>query len=283
MPYVINRQAVPEELILQEEQRIGRDPRWASIPEEPERARQLRAAAEHAAVDKVLIELAAASDPRPVDAVEIEQEVQRQKAAAGCRSAFDDSRVRQWVEQQFRVQRTIQGMVAEAPKPSFEEISGFYEANRANFRNPAMYHVAHIVKHVTEDQSEEQALAGIEAALADLERGGLFAEVAERHSDCKGSGGDLGQFPAGHMVQDFDDAIRDLQPGQRTGIFTTPFGYHIAELRAKTSAGPAAFEEVQADIERVLAFSNQLQAYTRAVAQLRSRASITQAPSRAVN
>ena len=53
-------------------------------------------------------------------------------------------------------------------------------------------------------------MAGIEAALADLERGDPFAEVAERQSAGKGSGGDLGQFPAGHMVQDFDDAIRAL-------------------------------------------------------------------------
>jgi parvulin-like peptidyl-prolyl isomerase len=53
-------------------------------------------------------------------------------------------------------------------------------------------------------------LAGIEAALADLERGDPFAEVAERQSAGKGNGGDLGQFPAGHMVQDFDDAIRAL-------------------------------------------------------------------------
>lgn len=56
------------------------------------------------------------------------------------------------------------------------------------------------MKHVTEDQSAEQARAGIQAALAELERGDPFAEVAERHSDCKGNGGDLGQFPVGHMV-----------------------------------------------------------------------------------
>lgn len=274
MPYLVNGQTVSEDLIREEEERIGRDSRWAAIPDEAERARHLRAAAEYSAVDKALIEQAAANDPRPVDARAIEQEVQRQKAAAGCRSAFDDSGVRQWVERQFRVQRIMQEMVSEAPKPSKEEISGFYETNRANFRNPELFHAAHIAKHVNEDQSDEQARAGIEAALADLERGDLFAEVAERHSDCKGNGGDLGQFPAGHMVQEFDDAIRALQPGQRTGIFTTPFGFHIAELRARIPAAPAAFEEVKADIERVLTFSNQHQAYTRAVAELRSRADI---------
>jgi parvulin-like peptidyl-prolyl isomerase len=76
------------------------------------------------------------------------------------------------------------------------------------------------------------------------------------------------------MVQEFEDAIRALAPGQRTGIFTTPFGYHIAELRARTAAGAATFEEVRADIERVLALQNQHQVYLPAVAELRSRADI---------
>jgi parvulin-like peptidyl-prolyl isomerase len=110
--------------------------------------------------------------------------------------------------------------------------------------------------------------------MAELESGQPFAEVAERHSDCKGNGGDLGLFPAGQMVPEFEDASRALEPGQRTGIFTTPFGFHVAELRAKVPLGPAAFEEVQADIERVLAMQNTHQAYQRAAAELRSHAEI---------
>jgi hypothetical protein len=115
-------------------------------------------------------------------------------------------------------------MAEGAPKPTAEEIEAFYRANRENFRLPEMFHAAHIVKHVNEEQTEEQAEAGIQAALADLERGVPFAEAADRHSDCKGNGGDLGQFPPGHMVEEFEAAISALQPGERTGIFTTPFG-----------------------------------------------------------
>jgi hypothetical protein len=45
------------------------------------------------------------------------------------------------------------------------------------------------------------------------------------------------------MVEEFEDAIRDLKPGSRTGIFRTPFGFHIAELRGKVPAGQVGFEE----------------------------------------
>jgi parvulin-like peptidyl-prolyl isomerase len=150
--------------------------------------------------------------------------------------------------------------------------------NRENFRNPELFHAAHIVKHVNHEQSEEQAEAAIQVALAELERGDPFAEVAGRHSDCKDKGGDLGQFPAGYMVQEFDDAIRPLEPGQRTGIFKTPFGFHIAELLEKTDAAPSSLEEVRADIERVMTMMNEHEAYLRAVAELRSRAEIRWVP-----
>jgi parvulin-like peptidyl-prolyl isomerase len=76
------------------------------------------------------------------------------------------------------------------------------------------------------------------------------------------------------MVPQFEDAIRALEPGQRTGIFTTQFGFHIAELRARTPAVPASLEEVRADIERVLTMQSRHQFYLRAVAELRSRADI---------
>jgi hypothetical protein len=90
--------------------------------------------------------------------------------AAGLTSP-DDSSANNILQRQFRVQRTVEGMVAATPKPSPEAITAFYEAQRASFRNPELFHAAHIVKHVDGDHSEAQARAGIEAALADLERG----------------------------------------------------------------------------------------------------------------
>ena len=278
MPYLVNGQAVSEELIRQESERIGRDLRWKTIPDEAERARRLRAAAEYSAIDRVLVEQAAANDPRPIDASAFEQALEQQKLTGGCREAFDDSLLRRQIERQFRLQRTSSEMAAGAAKATAEEVEAFYEANRENFRSPELFDAAHIVKHVNGEQGEEQARAGIEAALAELERGAPFSEVAEKHSDCKGKGGDLGRFSAGEMVQEFEDAIRALEPEQRTGIFRTPFGFHIAELRAKTAPGPASFDEVRADIERVLTLQNQHRAYLRAVAELRSRAQIRLVP-----
>jgi peptidyl-prolyl cis-trans isomerase C len=274
MPWLVNGQLVPEELIRQEEAQIACDPRWKSIADEGERAKHIRTAAERAAQDKTLLSQEAARDTRPVDPALLAQHVARLKQNGGCRAAFDDTAVRQVVEHSLRVERLTREMVESAPKPTSEEIETFFQAHRENFRLPEMFHAAHIVKHVNEEQTEEQAEAGIQAALADLEAGMPFGEAAERPSDCKGNGGDLGEFPPGHMVEDFEAAIATLQPGQRTGIFTTPFGFHIAELRAKNPGGPASFDDVRADIEGAFTMRNQQELYVRSVAALRAKADI---------
>lgn len=57
-----------------------------------------------------------------------------------------------------------------------------------------------------------------------------FADVARKESQDPGSaarGGDLGLFPRGAMVKEFDSAVAALKPGQVSGLVQTSFGYHI--------------------------------------------------------
>jgi len=278
MPITINGQPLPEERILAGEERLAGTPQWKSAAGHPEYAQRLRAAAEQVAIDRALIELSALNDPRPIDASLIADALQRLRSAGNPGSDADGGEVRQAVERELRVLRATQEMVAGAPQPSAAEVEAFYLANREKFRARELLHAAHIVKHVNQEQSEDQARAGIEAALAELESGVPFAGVADRHSDCKGNGGDLGSFPPGHMVDEFDQAIRDLQPGQRTGIIRTRFGFHIAELRGRSAGAPASLDDVRQDIARVMLVMNQHQSYLRAVVELRARADIHWTP-----
>jgi hypothetical protein len=68
MRIIVDGQVVPEIYIRDALQWISRDPRWQAIRDSKERAQRQLATAQQAAIDRVLIERAAARDPRPVDA-----------------------------------------------------------------------------------------------------------------------------------------------------------------------------------------------------------------------
>lgn len=274
MPILVNGELVPDELIRYEEQRLSHMPGWQDTGDAVESSMRRREAAERMAIDHMLLLQLADQDPRPVDAAQVRREVEQAKARNGCRAAFDDSALRREVERRLREQRVTDELLEAVPKPTPEDVERFYQAQRENFRSPEKVRAAHIVKHVDETQSEEEARAGVEAALAELERGVPFAEVVERYSDCKNNGGDLGTFQRGVMVEEFDSVVFAMQAGQRSGIFRTPFGFHIAEVREAASTGIASFDDVKRDLERVMTVMLRQEALQRIAASLRSQAAI---------
>lgn len=280
MPILVNGELVTKEMIREEEHRLRETPDWQSVPDGLEKNMRLREAAEMRAIDTMLLRQEADKDSTPMDPALVDQEVQRLRTGSGCRVVFDDAHLRQQIEAQMRLQRAMQNLTGPIPQPTGEEIAQFFKAQRKNFQRPETVHAAHIIKHVDETHAEADARAGIEAALAELERGEPFAEVAERHSDCKGNGGDLGAFQRGTMVDEFDNVVFAMQPGQRSPIFRTPFGFHIAEMRAKTPAGPAELSDVRDTIAQFLTAMLQQEATRRAMEALRARAGIRRVSTR---
>lgn len=62
-----------------------------------------------------------------------------------------------------------------------------------------------------------------------LKEGKDFEELARDFSLCPSAkrGGDLGEFPKGRMVPDFERALLQLKENEVSGIVRTQFGYHI--------------------------------------------------------
>ncbi len=81
-----------------------------------------------------------------------------------------------------------------------------------------------------------------------LEKGEDFAALAKEYSTDQGSrenGGQLGYFPAGKMVPEFDQAAFSTPVGQLSPVTKSQFGYHIIKVEDKKPARTQTLEEVK--------------------------------------
>lgn len=281
MPLLVNGELIPQEAIREEERRLAQSAEWRALPDALEKRMRLREAAEARVIDGVLLRQQADKDPRPIDPAAVASRVDRLMHAQSCRVLFDTSPLSRQIEAQLRLQRTLRDLMGLLPEPTEEEIAGLYQAQRQAFQRPEIVHAAHIVKHVDETHSEEEARRVIEAALDALRRGEPFGATADRYSDCKGNGGDLGSFERGVMVEEFENIVFAMKPGERSPIFRTPFGFHIAEVRSKTSGhGIAELSEVRDTIKLFLTAMREQDAARSVAERLRAQARIQRVSTR---
>jgi parvulin-like peptidyl-prolyl isomerase len=78
-------------------------------------------------------------------------------------------------------------------------------------------------------RSKDQALSEIRELKKQLDGGADFAALARAHSDCPSGteGGDLGFFPRGAMVGEFEDAAFALSVDGTSDVVETAFGFHL--------------------------------------------------------
>lgn len=91
--------------------------------------------------------------------------------------------------------------------------------------------------------------------IKDLEKGGDFDELAQKHSTgpTGKSGGDLGWFSAEQMVPPFAEAVRGLKKGSFTKTpVQTQYGWHIIRLEDTRTVPPPAFADVKERLRAAL-------------------------------
>jgi hypothetical protein len=116
-------------------------------------------------------------------------------------------------------------MLAAAPKHDST-------ANEARYGQGELLAARHILFRTRPDMSPAQKDSVRRRAEATRARvtAANFAQIAGQTNDdptAKSRGGDLGIFPRGGMVKEFEDAVLGLQPGQISPLVETQFGYHI--------------------------------------------------------
>lgn len=156
---------------------------------------------------------------------------------------------RRWLTDQARrralSQKLIQHMQQSgkmiAAAVSENEITEAFEKNRTQLpKRPSTLTFRQIVIATAPTaKAKELARTKAESLLAEINRGGDFANIAKRESMDPGSreqGGDLGWNRRDQMVKAFDQMMFALNPGQVSPLVETTYGFHIIKVdRVKPS------------------------------------------------
>lgn len=142
------------------------------------------------------------------------------------------------VENNLKTQQLYTKVTAEV-KVADEEVQKCYQDHLNEFQLPEEVKASHILV-------KEEKLA--QELRERLEKGEDFAALAKEYSTDQGSrenGGQLGYFPAGKMVPEFDQAAFSTPVGQLSPVTKSQFGYHIIKVEDKKPARTQTLEEVK--------------------------------------
>ncbi len=124
---------------------------------------------------------------------------------------------------------------------SDKEIEEYFFSHKDQYTRPEMRAVRSVT--VSNTATAEDSARIVEQAGEVLERlrgGENFAELATEFSDDPGSaskGGDLGFFPRGRMVTEFDEAAFETPVGQLSDLIRTRYGVHIIKVVDRKTKG----------------------------------------------
>ena len=186
-----------------------------------------------------------------------QEALNRQMKAVGMTMAELRAKVTQEDTAQAVLTRELNVTVTDA------EVKQFYDGHPADFEQPEMAHVRHILL-MTMDPVARAPLSAdqqqakhkqIDDLLKRIQGGADFAALAKQYSEDPGSkdnGGELPAFSRGQMVPEFEAAAFSLTNNQVSAVVTTAYGYHIIKLIDKTPAKKVGYATVAARIRDFL-------------------------------
>ncbi len=221
-----------------------------------------QARAEEALIERTLVRQAAQSNGPEIRAVDIKREVKRAMSNAGSPEAFHKyleqtgttmEAVEADIELRLKIDGLLDSVCATLTNPDDAACRAFYDKNPELFMTEEHVRASHIMRHCAGNALEEHAAhAELKAVRAEIENGKPFENFSRHCSDCPEDEGDLGYFSRGMMVPEFEDVVFNMQQGEVSAVFKTPFGLHIAKVIDRLPAAPRPFEDVKEDFRRYL-------------------------------
>ncbi len=262
MTLYVNGEAVDGQRIIDEANKLRplHDATFADMPQD-EREQQLMEWSRENVVEAVLLRQAALRDVGPVEDETVEATLNQMIEQSGGAEQFyarmglpadQRRRIKEDIAERICLEWLIRRITSKVAEPTEKEIRKYYDKNAERFTIPEMVRAAHIVKHLKPIDDPGQFRSEMEAIRSQIGDNTDFGALAAKLSDCPENGGDLGFFARGQMVQEFEDVVFGLRPGQVSGVFQTEFGFHIAKVLDRKPPVPCPVEEVRPVIVREL-------------------------------
>lgn len=200
--------------------------------------------------DKIVV-LEAKKQKIIISAAEVNEEVDKLKESYGGEDVFTQmleanntslADLKADLENYLTLRKLLEPQI----KITDEELKAYFDENKDSMAEVEQVKASHILV-------EDEAIAKeIKQKLTDGED---FAELAKEYSTDEGSkdnGGQLGFFPKGTMVTEFEDVAFTLPMNQISDLVKSDYGYHIIKVEDKKEAKEANFDDSKADIKETL-------------------------------
>lgn len=250
----------------------------------PKAYKQLRKAALDALIDRELLWQEAVKRGVVIsDAVVKDQIDQTRQAMGGAEvfarrleeAGFDEAGYTEYTRRELAARQVFDDLI-QAAGPDEKQVRAYYEEHRGELNRPEEVRARHILLKVApgaDASTVEAARLRLMAIRASIVAGADFASVARSGSEdaSASEGGDLGYFPRGRMLPEFEAAAFALAPGALSEPVRTSVGWHLIYSENHREAIHVPEEQGFEMVRAYLARQQQVQARLQALAQLRSR------------
>lgn len=156
---------------------------------------------------------------------------------------------RQSIREQFITRSLLSQYVYSKITLLTPEVEAYYNEHKAEYTIPAQVELAEIL-FLTEGKDKEEVKARAEKALARLEAGENFEDVATEISEgpTASRGGKIGTFSQGSMNDALEAVVFKMQAGDHSGIIEASYGFQIVKLLNLNPSSMKPINEVRPQI-----------------------------------
>jgi peptidyl-prolyl cis-trans isomerase C len=249
----------------------------------PKAYKQLRQAALTALIDKELLWQEAVKRGVVISDATVQSQIDQARQAIGGaevfarrleEAGFDEASYTEYTRRELAAQQVFADLTQVAG-PDEKQVRAFYEEHRAEMSRPEQIQARHILIKVPQGADAatvEAARLRLEEMRVKISAGEDFASVARAGSEdaSASEGGDLGYFPRGRMMPEFEAAAFALAPGTVSTPVRTALGWHLIYLQNYLEATDVSDLQGLEMVRAYLARQQQARARLQVLAQLRS-------------